>query len=81
MPELLYQPLRFFLAARYARKEELRVYRQDIETLGHVVISNWIDGEGDGADLNSLEAVICMENDVTALLQSDFLGNGTTKVW
>ena len=36
--------VKVYLAARYSRRNELRVYRADLETLGFAVTSRWLDG-------------------------------------
>ena len=35
---------RFYLCAPYRRREELLEYARDLEALGHVVVSRWIEG-------------------------------------
>lgn len=37
--------MKFYLAARYSRHPEMQKCRDDLETLGHVVTSRWINGE------------------------------------
>lgn len=36
--------MKIYLAARYSRRVELLEYRRDLESLGHVVTSRWLDG-------------------------------------
>jgi len=33
-----------YLAARYSRREELCIYRSDLEILGHTITSRWLHG-------------------------------------
>ena len=35
--------MRIYLAARYIRRDELRVYRRKLRALGHIVTSRWLD--------------------------------------
>lgn len=37
--------MRFYLAARYSRREELCLYRAALEALGHTVTSRWLNGD------------------------------------
>lgn len=36
--------MRIYLAGRYSRREELLVYKADLEAAGHVVTSRWLAG-------------------------------------
>lgn len=36
--------MKIYLASRYSRREELCVYRKELETRGHVVTSRWLNG-------------------------------------
>lgn len=36
--------IRFYLAARYSRREELNVYRDQLAQCGYLVTSRWLDG-------------------------------------
>lgn len=42
--------MKVYLAAKYSRMEELRVYRDELQSLGHVVTSQWLDGNHEPAD-------------------------------
>jgi len=52
--------LTFYLAARYARREELSSYKADLEARGHRVPARWILGEH---QVHGLEAARAVEND------------------
>ena len=36
--------MKVYLAARYSRRKELVAYREQIEALGHIVTSRWLNG-------------------------------------
>lgn len=36
--------MKIYLAARYSRCKELQKYRDQLQSLGHTVVSRWIDG-------------------------------------
>lgn len=36
--------MKIYLAARYSRREELNGYRKQLESVGHVVTSTWLNG-------------------------------------
>lgn len=40
--------MRIYLAARYARMEEIRGYGEQLEAAGHIVTSQWIKGKEEG---------------------------------
>jgi len=52
--------MKFYLAARYSRREELNAYRRDLEAKGHKVTSRWLDGThqlgGDGLSVQAADA-------------------------
>ena len=37
--------MKIYLAARYSRREELCVYRNELRALGYDVLARWLDGE------------------------------------
>lgn len=37
--------LKIYLAARYSRREELCIYRAELQALGHTVTSRWLNGD------------------------------------
>jgi hypothetical protein len=47
--------MRFYLAARYSRREEINLYRKILESLGHVVTSRWLRGNHQMPDLTGEE--------------------------
>jgi len=77
--------LTFYLAARYSRREELCMYRDDLEARGHQVPARWLLGdhqvhgleanraiEGDGP-VPAARAVLFAEDDISDLLAADVL--------
>jgi hypothetical protein len=79
----------FYLAGRYSRREELCVYKADLERKGYRVPARWLKGEHQvhGVEAARLveadgpvpvgEAVLFAEDDVEDLLASDVLINFT----
>ena len=62
-----------FLSARYARRHELRRYREDLQARGVRVAARWIDGE-DEASLSGpdrAEAIRLLEMDLIDLAQAN----------
>ena len=49
--------MKFYLAARYSRHEELRGYADQLEHHGHVVTSRWISGEHEALDSELLSPI------------------------
>lgn len=37
--------MKFYLAARYSRREELCGYREQLQAMGHTVTSRWLNGD------------------------------------
>jgi len=52
--------LNVYLAARYSRREELCIYKADLEARGHRVPARWLLGEH---QVHGLEAARAIEND------------------
>ncbi len=42
--------MRIYLAARYSRREEMRIIAAELETMGHEVTSRWINGSHELTD-------------------------------
>lgn len=69
--------MKIYLAARYSRHPEMRQYRGELERLGHVVTSRWINGEHQMAEstMFSSEGVTEVERfaneDFDDLMKSD----------
>lgn len=42
--------MKIYLAARYGRREELCGYRAELEAMGHVVTSRWLNGDHQVSD-------------------------------
>jgi hypothetical protein len=74
--------MNIYLAARYSRREELCGYRKQLEEVGHVVTSRWLNGDhpisddGLNADDES-ERVRYAEEDWSDLLAADWVINFT----
>lgn len=62
--------MKIYLSARYARREELCAYREQLIAAGHECTARWLDGEGD--DLGENAAI-----DVEDVLRADTLVNFT----
>lgn len=58
--------MKIYLAARYSRREELKGYRELLQSRGHVVTSSWIDTdlEGRAADEEREKVAIVDLNDL-----------------
>lgn len=76
--------MRFYLAARFSRAEEMQEYRDALVALGHDVTSRWIDGgarrpEFKGRSFQDVSEIVAVE-DLEDLAKSDavlsFTGNG-----
>lgn len=60
-----------FLSARYARRHELRLYRDDLVRLGFRVASRWLDGEDESPEGPAREeAKRWLETDLVDLAQA-----------
>jgi hypothetical protein len=76
--------MRFYLAARFSRAEEMCEYRDVLHELGHKVTSRWIDGaERDGEfreknfqQVSEIVAVEDLEDLANADVVLNFAGNG-----
>lgn len=64
---------RVYLAARYSRREELLRYREELQALGMVVTSRWLNGDHQIPDdvLEEAEAVRFAREDVEDLYTAD----------
>jgi len=52
-----------YLAARFERQDEMRVYRDRLELAGHVVTSRWLDEPGPAVPEYPAEAAqMCLED-------------------
>ncbi len=64
--------MRIYLAARFGRREELRGYREQLETAGHVVTSRWLVEEHDlPIDAHPSAGAKFASDDVNDILNSD----------
>ena len=64
---------RFYFAARFSKRFALRPFRQDLEDLGHIVSSRWIDAEGEDPD----ELGRCAQEDLIDIVTTDIVVNFT----
>jgi nucleoside 2-deoxyribosyltransferase len=60
---------KFYLAARFSRRAELRDYRDALKALGHVVTSSWLDI----AEEDPTAAVKCAKRDIADIRAADIL--------
>lgn len=75
--------MRFYLAARFSRREEMREYRDALNELGHKVTSRWIS-EDEREDLKGMSrqqvseivAIEDLEDLANADVVLNFAGNG-----
>lgn len=58
--------MKIYLASRYSRLSEMRGYRAELESAGHVVTSRWVNGNHEGDN-----AVRFAQEDYDDLLESD----------
>lgn len=70
---------KFYLAARFSRKQELLEYAKVLESLGHTNVSGWLVAEEETEDLESPEAQQYAIKDVNDILDSEFMLNFTEK--
>jgi hypothetical protein len=79
--------MKFYLAARYSRNAEMRGYRYQLQSLGHIVTSRWIDQHGGdllesiGDDRLNAEPGVCAhyaETDVLDLLAAETIVSFTS---
>jgi hypothetical protein len=65
--------MRVYLASRFGRRYELRRYRQDLEDLGHIVTSRWLDAGSEDPEALGL----CAQEDLIDIVTADTLVNFT----
>jgi hypothetical protein len=65
--------MRFYFAARFSKRFALRQFRQQLEALGHIVTSRWLDAEGE--DPGALGR--CAAEDLIDVVTCDTLVNFT----
>ena len=70
--------MKFYLAARFERREELKKYVRDLENAGHTNASSWIFTETQSEDLKNPgefypEYRRCAERDLEDIEKSDML--------
>lgn len=65
------KPLRVYLAAKFARRDEMRMMARWMELLGYVVTSRWLEVEED--QLHSPHGPEWATNDVEDVLAADVL--------
>jgi hypothetical protein len=65
--------MRVYLASRFGRRYELRKYRQDLEGLGHIVTSRWLDAGSEDPEALGL----CAQEDLIDIITADVIVNFT----
>ena len=65
--------MRVYLASRFGRHYELRKYRQDLEDLGHIVTSRWLDASSEDPEALGL----CAQEDLIDIVTADTVVNFT----
>ena len=65
--------MRFYFAARFSRRFALRQFRQDLEDLGHIVTSRWLDAAGEDPD----NLALCAQEDLIDVVTADSIVNFT----
>jgi nucleoside 2-deoxyribosyltransferase len=60
---------KFYLAARFSRRAELRNYRNALQALGHTVTSSWLDIPEEDPGM----AVKCAKQDIKDIVSADTL--------
>jgi hypothetical protein len=63
--------MKIYLAARYSRFPEMQRYRTDLEKLGHIVTSRWINGEHQDDDDKLTGAALYAKHDIADLISAD----------
>ena len=53
MPPFIFEPLKFYLAGRYSRREELLGYAKDLENRGYQVPCRWLAGNHQAEELSA----------------------------
>ena len=64
---------RFYFAARFSKRFALRHCRQQLEALGHIVTSRWLDAEGEDPD----NLARCAGEDLVDVATADAVVNFT----
>jgi hypothetical protein len=64
---------RFYFAARFSKRFVLRPLRQQLEALGHIVTSRWLDAEGEDPD----NLALCAGEDLVDVATADAVVNFT----
>jgi hypothetical protein len=67
--------MRYYFAARFSKRFALRQFRQQLEALGHIVTSRWLDASGEDPDNLGL----CAQEDLIDVITADIIVNFTEK--
>jgi hypothetical protein len=67
--------MRIYLAGRFSKRFELRQFRQQLEALGHVCTSRWIDAEREDPE----KLALCAAEDLIDVATCDLVVNFTEK--
>jgi hypothetical protein len=80
-----------YMAASYARKMEIRQYRDELTIFGHVITSRWLDRDGDidcsqarlNVEYDSLYVQGLLNEDIDDIFRSNcfFMFTGDDKSW
>jgi hypothetical protein len=65
--------MRFYFAARFSKRFALRPFRQQLEALGHVCTSRWLDAEREDPEALGL----CAQEDLIDIVTTDIVVNFT----
>jgi hypothetical protein len=65
--------MRFYFAARFSQRFTLRQFRQQLEALGHIVTSRWLDASGEDPEALAL----CAGEDLVDIVTADAVVNFT----
>jgi hypothetical protein len=65
--------MRFYFAARFSKRFTLRQFRQQLEALGHIVTSRWLDASGEDPEALAL----CAGEDLVDIVTADAVVNFT----
>jgi hypothetical protein len=65
--------MRVYFAARFSKRFELRQFRHQLEALGHIVTSRWLDAECEDPD----KLALCAQEDLVDVITADTILNFT----
>lgn len=68
--------MKFYLASKYSRMEELRGYRDELTSLGHTVTSSWLEDDPAGCDESdptNARLAECANQNLEDILSADLM--------